>query len=168
MSKLRPADIVAGVGGLALLITLFLSWYGLEVPQIRTIGADGMISVLHTFAGDVTATAWQAFSVTDVVLALAALVAIALPVVTALASGPAKPVAFTVLGSVGSILAVLLILYRLLNQPGPNDIVGLRYGAWLGLAAALVMLAGCWGALRDDRTPGVEPPSVPRRPPPAA
>ena len=153
MSKLRSADVVGGVGGLGLLITLFLPWYELEV---------------RGFGLDVTATAWQAFSLTDVLLTIAALVAIALPVVTAVASGPAKPVAFTVLSSVGSSLAVLLILYRLLNQPGPNDIVGVRYGAWLGLVAALVMLAGCWGAMRDDRTPGAEEPSIPRRPAPAA
>jgi hypothetical protein len=151
VSRLRPADVVAGVGGLALLITLFLPWYALDVAGFG----------LH-----VAATAWQAFSVSDILLALLALLAIALPVVTAGASGPAKPVAFGVLSSVGSILALLLVLYHLLNQPGPNDVVGLRYGAWLGLAAAVVMLAGCWGAMRDERTPGATPPNVPRRPAP--
>ena len=153
MSKLRSADIVGGAGGLALLITLFLPWYTLDVAGFG----------LH-----VTATAWQAFSVSDILLALFALPAIALPVVTATAAGPAKPVAFTVLGSVGSILALLLVLYHLLNQPGPNDVVGLRYGAWLGLLAALVMLGGCWGAMRDERTPGAAPPTIPRRPVPPA
>ena len=141
MSKLRPADIVAGVGGLALLIALFLPWY------------DDL-------------SAWQAFSVVDILLALAALLAVALPDVTALASGPAKPVAFAVLSSVGSILALLLVLWRLVDAPA--DHLGLRYGAWIGLAAALTMLGGCWGAMRDERTPGATPPSIPRRPAPPA
>jgi hypothetical protein len=139
MNRLRPADIVAGAGGLALLLALFLPWYE-------------------------DLTAWQAFSVVDVLLALAALLAIALPVVTAVASGPAKPVAFAVLSSVGSILALLLVLWRLIDAPA--DGFGLRYGAWIGLAAALVMLGGCWGAMRDERTPGVAVPDVPRRPAP--
>jgi hypothetical protein len=155
MTRLRPPDVVAGVAGAAMIIVLFLPWYGLEGRGVVTYGP-----------GSGTATAWEAFSVTDILLALLALLAIALPVVTAAASGPAKPVAFGVLGSVGSILAVLLILYRLLNQPGPNDVVVLRYGAWLGLLAALLMLGGCWAAMRDERTPGATPPNVPRRPAP--
>jgi hypothetical protein len=152
MSRLRPADIVAGVGGLALLIALFLPWYGLA----PLFGANDRALP--------DATAWQALTVVDILLALIALLAIALPVVTAVASGPAKPVAFAVLSSVGSILAVLLVLWRLLDAPA--DHLELRYGAWIGLVAAVVMLAGCWGAMRDERTPGAAPPNVPRRPAP--
>jgi hypothetical protein len=164
MSRLRPADVVAGVGGLALLVALFLPWYGFEAPEVRTEGAKGTLTVLNVVAGATRPTAWQAFSVVDILLALTALLAIALPVVTAGASGPAKPVAFAVLSSVGSILAVLLVLWRLVDAPG--DHLELRYGAWIGLGAAVVMLAGCWAAMRDDRTPGATPPNVPRRPAP--
>jgi len=161
MSRLRAADIVAGVGGLALLVTLFLPWYGFEAPAART---EGALTVLNLVSGDPTPSAWQAFSVVDILLALTALLAIALPVVTAVTSGPAKPVAFAVLSSVGSILALLLVLWRLIDAPG--DGLELRYGAWLGLAAAVVMLGGCWGAMRDERTPGQAPPNLPRRPAP--
>ena len=156
MSKLRPADVVGGAGGLALLITLFLPWYGVEGRGVVAYGPGSSL----------TATAGQALSVVDILLALAAVLAVALPVVTATAAGPAKPVALTVLSSVGSIFAALLVLWRLLDSPG--DHLGLRYGAWLGLLAALVMLGGCWGAMRDDRTPGTAPPTIPRRPVPPA
>jgi len=164
MSRLRPADVVGGVGGLALLVTLFLPWYELDVGQVDV--RDDLRTVHALFAGDFTMTAWRAFSVSDVLLALLALLAIALPVVTAVASGPAKPVAFAVLSSVGSSLALLLVLYHVLNQPGPNQFVDLRYGAWLGLLASMLTLGGCWGAMRDERTPGAAPPNVPRRPAP--
>jgi hypothetical protein len=163
VSRLRPADLVAGGGGLVLLIALFLPWYGVTV---KTPSRPGSAKITTFVAGPPHVTAWQAFSVTDVLLALAALLAIGLVAVTATASGPAKPVAFTVMSGVASLLAVLLIAYRLLNQPGPNDLVEVRGGAWLGFAAALVMLAGSWAAMRDERTPGAAPPEIPRRPAP--
>jgi hypothetical protein len=163
VSRLRPADLVAGGAGLVLLIALFLPWYGVT---IETPSRPGSATITTFVVGPPHASAWQAFSVTDVLLALAALLAIAVPVVVATTSGPAKPVAVTVLSGVSSILAFLLIAYRLLNQPGPNDLVEVRGGAWLGFAAALVMIAGSWAAMRDERTPGAAPPEIPRRPAP--
>jgi hypothetical protein len=154
MSRLRPADWLAGAAGALLLATLFLPWYD----------AVGVGTVSYGPGSSAGATAWRAFSVIDVLLALLALLAIALPVVTAVANGPAKPVALAVLSSLGSILAVLLVLFRLIDSP----VDGLKpdWGAWLGLLAALLMLAGCWGAMRDERTPGAVAPDVPRRPAP--
>jgi hypothetical protein len=58
------------------------------------------------------------------------------------------------------------VLWRLIDAPG--DGLAVRYGAWLGLAAALLMLAASWAALHDERTPGAVPPDVPRRPAPPA
>ena len=78
---------------------------------------------------------WQAFSVLDVVLALLALVPLALVVLQATRESPSLPVAFSVLTTVAGALATLLILYRILNQPGPNDRVEVELGAWIGLAA---------------------------------
>jgi hypothetical protein len=163
VSRLRPADLVAGAGGLVLLVSLFLPWYGVSIQTPRRPGSGPIAAYV---IGRPHATAWQAFSVTDVLLALAALLAIGLVVVTATSTGPAKPVAFTVMSGVASLLAVLLIAYRLLNQPGPNDLVEVRGGAWLGFAAALVMFVGSWAAMRDERTPGAAPPEIPRRPAP--
>jgi hypothetical protein len=143
MGGLRPFDLVAGVGGVVLLVALFLPWYGGEV------------------------TGWEALSVIDVLLGLAAVVAIAVPVVTAASSGPAKPVAVAVIASVLTALAVLVVAFRLVDDPGPHS--QLRSGAWIGLVGALIAFAGAFGALKDESTPGAVPPDVPRRPaPPAA
>jgi hypothetical protein len=133
---MRPGEIVAGLGGLVLLVALLMPWYG-------------------------DATAWEAMSVIDILLALAAVVALALPVVSASSKGPAKPIGHAVIATVTSALATLLVLFRLLDDPGP-----LRAGAWLGLAGVLAALAGAWLAMRDESTPGAAPPDVPRRPVP--
>ena len=138
MGRLRPGDLVAGAGALLLLAaTLFLDWYS-------------------------GASAWEAFSVLDVVLALLALPALGLVVAQATRASPAVPVFLSVLASVTGLLAVLLIGYRILNQPGPNDAVEVDAGAWVGLAAAALMLAGaCWSA-RDESMPGAGYPPVER------
>ena len=163
MNRVRPADVLAGVGGVVLLGSLWLKWYGLDPGAFAMDGAT--ISVLNTFVpADVTA--WQAFSVTDVLLAVFALLAIGVPVSSALARRPSKPVAFTVLSSIGGFLAVLLVLYRLVNQPGSNELVAVKPGAWIGLAGAILTFAGSWLAMADESTPGAVPPQVPLRPAP--
>jgi hypothetical protein len=165
MGPLRPFDLVAGAGGVVLLVSLFLRWYGVEHPPVP----EGNLAApaLTTF-GPLDATGWESFTVLDVVLAAVALVAIAVPIVTATATGPAKPVAIDVIVTVLTPLAVLLIAYRMLNEPGPNEAIGLRFGAWVGLAGALIAFAGSFGALKDESTPGAVPPDVPRRPAPPA
>jgi uncharacterized membrane protein len=163
MGQLRPFDLVAGLGGVMLLVSLFLHWYGIDVPE----GHPALTSTADM-------TAWQAFAVIDVLLAAAALLAIAVPVITAVSRGPAKPVAIAVVATTVCPLALLLVIFRLLDHVGPLEVLGLevsfslRLGAWLGLAGALIAAVGSFGALKDESTPGAEPPEVPRRPAPPA
>jgi hypothetical protein len=159
MTRLRPADWGAGAAGVALLVVLFLTWY--EKPG----GAAGP-AITRPISLPVPVTGWEAFSVIDILLAAAALVALALVVVTAMARGPAKPVAFGVISTVTSAIAVVLVVFRLLDAPG--NFYAVHYGAWLGLAVALVMFVASFAALHDERTPGAVPPDVPRRPAPPA
>jgi drug/metabolite transporter (DMT)-like permease len=142
MGRLRGGEWVAGAGGVALLASMFLTWYS-------------------------GASAWQAFSVLDVVLALTALVPLALFVLQATRESPSLPVAFSVLTMLAGAIATLLILYRILNQPGPNDVVEVEPGAWIGLAAAAVTTAGGWRSLRVEEIPGVPLPPVEDLPAPA-
>jgi hypothetical protein len=125
----------------------------------------------RTAGGDVPAlarraSAWQAFSVLDVVLAL-------------LRScrwrssssrrrrSPSLPVAFSVFSVVAGAVAALLILYRIANLPGPNHAVDVQVGAWLGLAAAVLVAAGGWRSLRVEPVRGVPVPPVENLPAPA-
>jgi hypothetical protein len=156
MGRLRPADLGAGAAGVALLVVLFLPWFAVRgVPA----GWTGYAPL-----GVPQPTAWRAFAVVDILLALAAALAVAIPVVTATARGPAMPVAAAVIATVASVIAVLLVIWRLLDPP--NGFYTRHYGVWLGLAATLLMLAASFSALHDERTPGAVPPDVPRRPAP--
>jgi hypothetical protein len=139
---MRRFEPVAGLGGILLLVALFLPWYG-----------------------PANVTGWQALTVIDVLLALLALVAIAVPVISAATRGPAKPVAIEVIASAFGWIAVLLVAIRLVFPP---DDLSVRYGAWLALAGALIAWIGSWMSLRDESTPGAVPPDVPRRPAPPA
>jgi hypothetical protein len=162
LSRVRSADWVAGIGGLVLFVSLWLKWYGIDGgaltdgPTVAAIGTTPIPSI----------TAWQAFSEIDVLLALFALPAIGVPISAALSKGPAAPVAFTVIASCASFLAVLLVLFRLLDQPGSNELVAVRYGAWIGLAGAVLAFVGSWLAMADEHTPGAVPPQLPVRPAP--
>jgi hypothetical protein len=163
VGRLRPADVLAGIGGVVLLASLFLHWYGFDLGAVFQPGEP-----TPTLTGTVvpSVTGWQAFSVTDILLAAVAVLAIALPLVTAVARGPAKPVAVAVVTTVAGFFAILLVLYRIVNQPGENSIVVVEIGAWAGLAGAVLVTVGAWLALADESTPGAVPPQVPRRPAP--
>jgi len=142
MRRLRDGEWIAGAGGVGLLASMFLAWYS-------------------------GATAWQALSVLDVVLALLALVPLALVVLQATRESPSLPVVFSVLTTVAGTLVTLLILYRIVNQPGPNDAVDVEPGAWIGLAAAVATTAGGWRSMRVEEIPGVALPPVEDLPAPA-
>ena len=142
MRRLRAGEWIAGAGGVALLAVMFTGWYS-------------------------GASAWEALSVLDVVLALLAIVPLALVALQATRTSPSLPVAFSVLTTVGGAIAALLILYRIVNQPGPNDAVDVDPGAWLGLAAAAITAAGGWGSMRAEAIPGAIVPPVEDLPAPA-
>jgi hypothetical protein len=155
MRRLRDGEWIAGAGGVALLAAMFLHWYGLDLSIGRL---DEIVP---------EATAWEAFGVLDVVLALLALPPLALAVTQATRPSPSIPVMFSVLTTLAGALAALLILYRIVNQPGPNEIVDVQLGAWLGLLAALVVTAGGWRSMRVEPIPGAPTPPVEDLPAPA-
>ena len=150
MRRVRIGEIVAGVAGVVLLLSLFLEWYTVRGR------AEGL-------------TAWSAFSFVDLLVCLVALLGIALAESQVVGRGPALPVAIGVITATLGLAATLLVLYRILNQPGPNDAIGVGAGAWVGLAACLGVFLGAWLSLSDDRARPADPlPPVPeRRPTPA-
>jgi hypothetical protein len=93
------------------------------------------------------------FGWTDVLLIAVGLLALAVPISSLAAKGPAKPIALAVLASAFGWIAVLVGAFRLT-------------GEWLPLVAALVAWVGSWLSMRDESTPGAVAPDIPRRPAP--
>jgi hypothetical protein len=151
---MRRAEPIAGLGGILLLVSLFLRWFGVDLPPAR--------GNLQPFAAE-DLTGWSAFTVVDIVLAILAVLAILVPVLSVATRGPAKSIGIAVIASATGWLAVLLVVVRLLDPPGPNGAVDVRYGAWLALAGAILAWVGSWLSLRDESTPGAVAPDVPRR-----
>jgi hypothetical protein len=155
MRRLRIGEWVAAGGGVALLVTMFLDWYAV------------VVSVEPGFELSAGFDAWESFDVIDLVLALVAALAIALAVLQVTQRSPALPVGAGVFTAVAGAIAVVLVAYRIVNQPGDNEFVEVRIGAWLGLAATLAIAAGGWASLRDESARGIPPGPEPElRPPP--
>jgi len=130
LRRLRAGEWLAAAGGVALIVSLLaLAWHG-------------------------DASGFEAFAVIDVLLALIAVVAIALGVLQATQDGPGKPVAAGVLSVPLGFLGVLLVLYRLVDEP---DAGSAQAGAFVGLAAAVAITAGGWLSIATERVRGLPP-----------
>ena len=124
LRRLRTGELITGASGLVLLVALFLAWYG-------------------------DLSGWEAFTVLDLILALLALAALAVPIVTAGHRVPALPLALQSLTALFGMLCFLLVLFRVLNLPG--DAHGREWGLWVALAAVLGIVGGALIAMRDER-----------------
>jgi hypothetical protein len=122
-SQVDAGTLLAGLGALLLLISLFLDWYG------------------EPGGGDDGLSAWNAFEVIDIVLAGLAL-AVAYGTVSALAGrgwprlgAPAR---------IAGPLALVLVAVSIVNEPPVLAFVDpdLEVGIWLALAGALLMTLG--------------------------
>lgn len=122
-SLTRGAQITIA-GAAVLVISLFMSWYGVDAGGIDLGGLD------------VTANAFQSMDLLDIVLLLLGIGAIGL---TIFAARGDVNVDAGVLTSAAGALAALIILFRIVDQPGPNNLIGVKYGAFVGLIGALVM-----------------------------
>lgn len=186
MSRLRGGELLALGGAVLLLVALFLPWFGAQLPLGTTdysIGRPGAMpldeplpeepgATLYAYvdAGAVTHSGWNSLGWLVLAVAAAAIATAAWLVIANVARRRVSQiVAANVVGAViGAVALVVLSLRALVFQPGPNDLVDLRYGAWLGLAGALALTIGAWWALADERTgareSAYEPP--PARPAP--
>jgi hypothetical protein len=170
VSRLRTGEWLAVVGAAALLVTLFLPWFGVEVPSAEEEDQGSeVLDLLHTSSTGSWGSGWDALGWLTVVFALGAIGCAAW---LAFANATGRPVAQSVAASVltasiGTFAFLALALRSLVFQPGPDDFVVVRYGTWLGLLAALILSLGGWWAIKDERTDAPESAYTPPEPRPA-
>lgn len=142
LRRLRAGEWLAAAAAVATSVVLALPWYG----------ARGR---------EATVTGFESFTIIDVLLVLFAAVGLALAILQATRTSPSLPVAFGVLTVAAGFLSVLLVLYRLINEPGPDEFIEVRATAWLGLVAAVLLTAGGWLSIANEHVrhvpPGPEP-----------
>ena len=131
--KARPADWIAGIAGIVVLVSTVLDWY-----------------FVGPASGGHSQNAWQAFSVVDVLIALVGIGGIVTLIAQGTSRSPAVAVAPAVVTTALSGLVLLVVVYRLINQPGDNDVVGVEPGAYLGLLALLGTFVGAGRSQRDE------------------
>jgi hypothetical protein len=128
LRKLRNGEWIALASGIALLVSLFLPWYG---------------------SGGETASGWASLTVIDFVLAVCALFGLATWFFAAQQPTSAVPLAAAGLCAWAGVVAILLTLIRVIDSPA--DDLGLEYGTWVALAASVGLFTGAWRSLGDER-----------------
>jgi hypothetical protein len=143
LSRLRTGEIVAGLGGLALIGAMFLDWFG--VSSLVTGGQFAPASIPGVKETGVDA--WQSLDFIDFCLLVAGLAAIKMGGLRALGkrlntSFPLSA-AVAVLGSI----AAVLILWRIFDPPADGS---LKVGVFLGLGGAIAIGYGAYLAALED------------------
>jgi len=128
---LRGGELVGAIGGLGLLVASFLPWYS---------------------AGGSDATAWQAFSVTDIFLAATAVIGLSVAVCVLFRISVSYPVAGSSVAAGFAAVAVVLIVIKMIDPPGSGD-VSLQLGAWIGLFSALAVGVGGYLGMQPMKAP---------------
>ena len=121
-SRLRQGEIVAGIGGIALILFLFFDWFE---------GTSGW----SAYGGDVT----------GFIIALAAFTAVKFTGLAAMGKRLNIPVPRGGITLVLGTLAVLIIIWSIFVTEGED----IKFGLFLGLAAAVAIAVGALMALRE-------------------
>jgi hypothetical protein len=161
--RLRRADWVVFVAALALLFTTAADWYsttrGEEARQIQKRAGSGDGQVEREVEQDAGAlaeaqerNAWQEDGLIDRIILIALLATSALGVGAAFwrASGRGSDGlgAFGLAGLAACVTA-LLVLYRIIQEPGFDELNTVKAGAPLALAVLGVMAFACATSVRE-------------------
>jgi hypothetical protein len=140
LSRLRRGEIAAAIGGLVLVISMFLPAYSPNSGNAQAVVAGG-----H---GD--ASIWQANTTLRWFLLITAIAPIVLVYIVAANQQLAWPRG-ELTAVIGLIAVALLIFSGVIDRPGtPSGQIGLTVGWFIALLAALAVLAG--GAIRSAET----------------
>lgn len=132
LGRLRSGELITAAGAAGLFVVMFLDWFGGR-------------------------SAWATMTIGRVLLVLTIALATTLVVFTLRRRAVSMAMsAATITIGVGS-FTLLLVAYRvLIDEPGRNGLVSVDAGAYLGLGLLVVLLAGVWRTMADERTAAAE------------
>src|SRR4051812_108500 len=154
LSRVRTSEWLAGLAGLLMLVTMFgFDWYeigGAAGPAIDALGAVGIDA-------ETGVKAWESQGFTgtiaNLVILAAALSGVALAALAATSRTVALPVAASALTAQLGGAAVLMLILRMIFQPGPNEFVDLKAGIFVELAGAVLVMYGGWRSMEEEMGP---------------
>ncbi len=147
VDKLNTGEKISAVSGILLFIFMFFDWFGVEVSGVP--GFSGSVSG----AGG---SAWDALEVIPIFLMIAIIAAVGVAVIRLTDADLEPPISLNAIVAALGGLAVLLILYRIIDTPGGGSFGGvsvettLKFGIFLGLIAAAGIAYGGYAAMREE------------------
>jgi hypothetical protein len=114
MRRIDPGPLLGALGGLVLLVSLFLHWY-----------QPGL-------------SAWTVFEVWDLVLAALALAGVWVALAGVVWEAPVREGALALIGAA----AFVIVVSQLVNHPPAAQGASLQAGAWLGLGGSALLAVG--------------------------
>jgi drug/metabolite transporter superfamily protein YnfA len=161
--KTTTGRLVAAGGGILLIVSLFLSWYGVNIG-----GVAGQYAAL---AADTSANGWQSLDIGDLVFLVVGLLAIAPAAFDIFDLEIELPFDIGLVALAGGAVSIAWIVLRIIDKPGPDipdvagvDVgIGLKFGIFVGLLGAVLIAVG--GFLQqqeeDDEAAAFQPGAVP-------
>jgi hypothetical protein len=156
---------LAGAGAIALIVSLFMTWYEVELPAAARAALDAETNALqpeaqaltrafgNAFLGafeSVDMTGWQAFETADVALLGCGIVAAAAILVgLGLFGRGGRGLDVSTVVSLAGAAAGALVVVKMLDQPEPAQLFALGAGPVVALAGASAIVLG--GRLQQIR-----------------
>jgi hypothetical protein len=147
--RLSRGEKISAVSAVLLFILMFFDWFGAKVSDLP--GFSGSIEA----SGGGGGSAWETLDVIPVFLMLAIVLAVGVAVVRLTDADLELRISLNAFVAAGGALAVLLILYRIIDPPGfgiPGVAVDttLQLGIFLALIAAAGIAYGGYSAMREE------------------
>jgi hypothetical protein len=165
-TRLGRGDLLAMIAALALLLVMATDWYSTKLgenardvqgkiePRLNNDTVPSESAKEGEFADSQEKNAWQAGGAIDRVILIALVAAIGSALVAAYARaadrrlGPPSPSA---IASIAGLVATTLLVYRILQPPGPDYAAVVKIGAPLGLLCVGLLAIGARVATLNER-----------------
>jgi hypothetical protein len=133
--RLSQGQMIAGISGLVLFISLFFKWVGVDVAGIS--------------GGDLSG--WEKESSLDIYLFIVAVIAVA-PAIAGMTGGGEYPIANSANALLLGAIAVILMFFTMFI--GFPDGVDRKFGMWLALLASIGVAVGGYLAAQEEAVGG--------------